>query len=101
MCVRRWFIWIMKGEEWIKTLAPYIRRIHINDNDLINDLHLTVGDGCLDWKEYDRLIRKYRVEASVLVELNGYEAQKKSLEYMKQHGIYPMDAKENKSAVTI
>lgn len=89
------------GQEWIGTLAPYIRHIHINDNDLINDLHLPVGDGCLDWQEYDRLIKKYRVEVPVLVEVSGYEAQKRSLEYMKQHGIYPMDAKENESALTI
>lgn len=89
------------GEEWVGTLASYIRHIHINDNDLVNDLHLPVGDGRLDFQEFDRLIRKYRIDAPVLVEVNGYEAQKKSLEYIKQHGIYPMDAKENDSALTV
>lgn len=79
------------GREWIEMLAPYIRHIHINDNDLENDLHLAVGDGRLDWQEFDCLIRKYRIEAPVLVEVSGYEAQKRSLEYMKQHGIYPME----------
>ena len=89
------------GQEWIETLAPYIRHIHINDNDLINDLHLPVGSGNLNWQEFDRLIRRYRIEAPVLVEVSGYEAQRRSLEYMEQHGIYPMDAKENNSALTI
>lgn len=89
------------GQEWIGTLAPYIRHIHINDNDLANDLHQPVGSGRLDFKEFDRLVREYRIEAPVLVEVNGYEAQKKSLEYMKQHGIYPMNAKENNSALTV
>ena len=89
------------GQEWIETLAPYIRHIHINDNDLVNDLHLPVGDGCLDFREFDRLIRRYRIDVPVLVEVSGYEAQKKSLEYMTQHGIYPMDAKENNSALTV
>lgn len=28
------------GDEWVRTLAPYIRHMHINDNDLENDLHL-------------------------------------------------------------
>ena len=79
------------GREWIETLAPYIRHMHINDNDLHNDLHLAVGEGSLDWQEFDRLIRKYRVEAPVLVEVSGYEAQKTSLQYMKRHGIYPME----------
>lgn len=81
------------GREWIETLAPYIRHIHINDNDRQNDLHLAVGAGKLDWQEFDHLIRQYRVEASVLVEVNGYEAQKESLQYMKCHGIYPMERK--------
>ncbi len=78
------------GREWIETLAPYIRHIHINDNDLQNDLHLAVGAGKLDWQEFDRLIRQYRVEAPVLVEVKGVEAQEESLQYMKRYGIYPM-----------
>ena len=79
------------GREWIEALAPYIRHMHINDNDLQNDLHLAVGAGQLDWREFDRLVRQYQVEAPVLVEVNGYEAQKESLQYMKRNGIYPME----------
>lgn len=84
------------GREWIETLAPHIRHIHINDNDLQNDLHLAVGAGSLDWQEFDSLIREYRVEAPVLVEVNGYEAQRESLQYMKEHGIYPMEREGEK-----
>lgn len=79
------------GREWIEALAPYIRHMHINDNDLQNDLHLAVGAGKLDWQEFDHLVRKYQVEAPVLVEVSGYEAQKESLQYMKRYGIYPME----------
>lgn len=79
------------GREWIETLAPYIRHMHINDNDLQDDLHLAVGAGQLDWQEFDRLVRQYRIEAPVLVEVNGYEAQRESLAYMKSHGIYPTE----------
>lgn len=79
------------GREWIETLAPYIRHIHINDNDRQNDLHQAVGAGQVDWQEFDHLVRQYRVEASVLVEVRGYEAQQESLQYMKRHGIYPME----------
>lgn len=84
------------GSEWIETLAPYIRHMHINDNDLKNDLHLAVGTGRLDWQEFDRLIRQYRINTPVLVEVNGYETQKESLEYMKRHGIYPMEKEGEK-----
>lgn len=90
------------GREWIETLAPFIRHIHINDNDRQNDLHQAMGAGKLDWQEFDRLIRQYRVEASVLVEVNGYEAQKESLQYMKRHGIYPMEReREDRNASAI
>ena len=84
------------GREWIETLAPYIRHIHINDNDLQNDLHLAVGAGKLDWQEFDRLIRQCGIEAPVLVEVNGYAAQKESLQYMKSNGIYPMERERDK-----
>lgn len=79
------------GREWIEALAPYIRHMHINDNDLRNDLHLAVGAGKVDWQEFDRLIRQYRITVPVLVEVSGYEAQKESLQYMKRHRIYPME----------
>lgn len=83
------------GREWIEALASDIRHIHINDNDLRNDLHLAVGSGTLDWQEFDSLVRQYQVEAPVLVEVNGYEAQKESLQYMKKHGIYPLERGQN------
>ena len=82
------------GREWVETLAPFIRHIHINDNDLVNDLHQPVGSGGIDWEEFDGLMRQYHIDASVLVEVNGYEAQAGSLQYMRQHGIYPMGEKE-------
>lgn len=78
-------------EKWMKALAPYIRHMHINDNDLQEDLHQAVGEGKIDWQEYNSLIEKYRIDASVLVEVKGYEAQKKSLEYLKKYKIYPMN----------
>lgn len=86
------------GKEWVDALAPYIRHIHINDNDLVNDLHQPVGSGQLDWKEFDFLVRQHGVDAPVLVEVRGYEAQEASLRYMRQQGIYPMEEKENESA---
>lgn len=74
---------------WVKTLAPYIRHVHINDNDLKDDLHQPIGAGNIDWNAYDSLMREYRIEATVLVEVNGCEKQKESLEYMKRRGMYP------------
>ena len=33
------------AQEWMKTLAPYIRHMHINDNDLKNDLNKVMKEG--------------------------------------------------------
>lgn len=78
-------------ETWVRTLAPYIRHIHINDNDLRDDLHRSVGSGSIDWKVFDDLIHQYKIDSTVLVEVNGYEAQKASLEYLKREHIFPMN----------
>ena len=75
---------------WVKTLAPYIRHMHINDNDLNIDLHQPVGEGQIDWMKFHSLLKEHAVDSTVLVEVKGYEAQKKSLEYLKQHGIFPL-----------
>ena len=78
-------------ETWVRTLAPYVRHVHINDNDLHDDLHKSVGSGSIDWRVYDSLIRQYRIDATVLVEVNGYESQKRSLEYLKRNHIVPLN----------
>ena len=79
------------GREWVETLAGHICHVHINDNDLKNDLHQPLGEGQIDWDNFDHLLRGHQVNASVLIEVNGYEAQKKSLTYMRQHEIYPVN----------
>jgi len=75
------------AEEWMKMLAPYVRHMHINDNDLKNDLHAAVGDGQIDWKTFEKELEIYHIDASILIEVTGREKQKKSLAYMKEHQI--------------
>lgn len=75
--------------QWLEELIPYVGHMHINDNDLVNDLHLPVGDGKTDWQEYDTLMRHYEYSGSVLLEVSGYRAAKKSMEYLRQQRFYP------------
>lgn len=70
------------AEEWVKTLAPYIRHIHINDNDLQSDLHLSVGEGKIDFAEFLYLTEKYGINASVLIEVNGSDNARRSLDFL-------------------
>ncbi len=69
-------------EYWAKSLSVYIRHVHINDNDGENDLHFAVGEGVIDWKQFEELQKNYFKDATILIETNETDAQRKSLEYM-------------------
>ena len=70
-------------EEWVIALSPYIKHIHINDNDFKSDLHLALGDGKIDWCRFRKHYETYFPDASVLVEMRGEEKIRKSLELLK------------------
>lgn len=67
---------------WYEALAPYIRHMHLNDNDLISDLHLAAGDGNIDYVRFKRLMEKFDTEGRILLEVNGNDKARRSLEYM-------------------
>ena len=72
---------------WIEQLFPYIKHLHINDNDLKDDLHLAVGDGQINWQEFKTYYEKYFTDCSILIEVTGIEKQRKSIEYLASIGI--------------
>lgn len=75
---------------WMRLMAPYVKHMHINDNDGSNDLHLALGDGRLKWKKFTKEIADYQMDTTVLIEVKGIEKQRKSLEYMKENHIFPL-----------
>lgn len=78
-------------DNWTARIAPYVKHMHINDNDLKKDLHQTIGEGKIDWKHFSDLMMKYHIESSVLIEIHSFEKQESSLEYMKKKRIYPLN----------
>ena len=70
-------------ETWIESLAPYIKHIHINDNDLITDLHLPLGTGKINWEQFFTYYNNYFQNCSILIEINSPSYQKHSLDYIK------------------
>lgn len=78
-------------DDWVNRLAPYIRHMHINDNDLKDDLHLTVGEGQIDWNYFTKVMRERGIDASVLMEIKSPEAQEKSWKYIQENKIYPYE----------
>lgn len=85
-------------ERWVSSLLPSTRHMHINDNDLAEDLHLPLGEGRIDWSTFDRRMRAAGADCSVLLEVRGLEAARQSLEYIAGHGYYPLNIGGNKEA---
>ncbi len=73
--------------EWCKKLSPYIKHVHINDNDGIRDLHLPLGEGKINWNEFLLIKEKFFNESSILLEVNGIENIKKSIDYIHKLSI--------------
>ncbi|MCR4755037.1 MAG: sugar phosphate isomerase/epimerase [Lachnospiraceae bacterium] len=67
---------------WYEALAPFIRHMHLNDNDLISDLHLAAGDGNIDYVRFKDLMERFDTEGRILLEVNGIDKARRSLEYM-------------------
>lgn len=76
-------------ENWFTSLKPYVSHLHINDNDGIEDLHLAVGSGILDWKRFSQWGRDLVNKPSILIEVRGYSDLQRSVRYMKEKRIYP------------
>lgn len=70
-------------DKWVEDIAPYVKHLHINDNDFVKDSHLPVGAGKTDWMKFNEYYHKYFEHCSVLVENTSPEYQRESLEYMK------------------
>ena len=70
-------------DEWVAGISRYVKHVHINDNDFKSDLHLALGDGCIDWHRFCRHYKDYFPNASVLIEMRGEDKIRKSLEYLR------------------
>lgn len=73
-------------EEWAKRLGRYVKHVHINDNDLVSDLHLAWGDGKINRQAFYDSYDKYMSKASVLVETSSYENKRRSFEVLQKEG---------------
>lgn len=72
-------------ERWLEALAPYLKHIHFNDCDGLEDSHLPLGRGTLNIPAFLALLRRYRFAGSMLIEVNGIERQRECLSYLRAH----------------
>ena len=74
---------------WFESLKPYIRHLHINDNDGEQDLHQIVGSGNFPWDIFKDFVLSLKHPPSLLIEVRSFEDLQKSTDYMQKHHIYP------------
>ncbi|MBQ8568632.1 MAG: TIM barrel protein [Oscillospiraceae bacterium] len=72
-------------EKWSMSVAPFTKHLHINDNDLISDLHLALGDGKIDWNRFFELYDTKFADCTVLIEVTGIEKQLRSFEFIEKN----------------
>ena len=68
--------------EWVLKTSKYVKHMHVNDNDLIGDLHLPCGSGKIDWEYFAKCYRKYFTKSRNLIENTEPKGQKESLCYL-------------------
>ena len=77
--------------EWCHDLKPYVKHMHINDNDEVEDTHHPVGSMQLPWIIYKEFIDSIPEDKlpSVLIEVRSYDDLMASVAYMEKNGLYP------------
>lgn len=69
---------------WAEKLGKYVKHIHINDNDLVSDLHLAWGDGVINRELFYESYDKYMKNATVLIETSQIKNKMSSIEVLKK-----------------
>ena len=80
-----------KTEIWFEKLAPFIKHFHFNDNNLLYDEHLTIGNGKIDWKQVSVLLKQYNLfdgNISKLIEVRGLKSAEESFKYIKDNELF-------------
>ncbi len=74
-------------KEWFNVLGPYIKHIHINDNDGIIDSHMELGKGNINYKEIYPLIKELKNNPTILIEISDINKVKNSIEYILKNNL--------------
>jgi len=76
-------------EQWFKKLGKHILCLHINDNKGDRDSELAPGEGTVNWKKFDYLVKRYCNKPAVVLEVDNLPAIERSAAYLKKAKVYP------------
>lgn len=68
---------------WAEKLAPYIRHLHVHDNDGTFDAHDRIGNGTVPVEEILALLYKQNPQLTVTIECSAYADTESSLKSVK------------------
>ncbi|MBQ3927862.1 MAG: TIM barrel protein [Clostridia bacterium] len=71
-------------ETWFEKLRPYIRHLHLNDNDLVFDSHETIGQGRIDYRKVFAQISKLPGDTTALIEISDLQKTADSIRYIRE-----------------
>ncbi len=77
---------MIKPYIWAERLGKYVKHVHLNDNDLVSDLHQPWGSGKIDKNMFYESYEKHLSGASILIETSNYIDQRTSLEVLASDG---------------
>ena len=69
---------------WFDVLKKYIKHIHINDNDLIEDSHQELGTGKINYKKVFKYINELN-DVSILIEISDFDKTLNSIHYLENN----------------
>lgn len=70
------------GAVWLREMGPFVRHVHLNDNDLYADRHWPVGQGSIDYPRFAALADAHIPGVPMLMEVRTLEDARESLEAM-------------------
>lgn len=73
---------VTDGAIWLRAMGPYVRHVHLNDNDLYADRHWAVGEGSIDYPRFAALAQQHIPGVPMLMEVRTLEDARISLEAM-------------------
>jgi len=73
--------------DYLYSLVPYVRAVHIHNNDGRNDTHQPLGEGTLNYPPVLKKLASIPVHCPILIEMHNLEDLLTSRDYLRRNGI--------------
>lgn len=71
-------------DNWFEVFSPYIRHLHLHDNNGDSDSHMTLGKGNIDWNYIVPKLAELSPRPTITLEPHNREDFEGSIEYLKK-----------------